>query len=153
MSKLQDLTEGFQLQYEKFLHGCDAIEMNGDWDVYESGDMETYYFNDMLCLILHLVSVDGEFSGTEADFVNAIFGSQYTVKELTGIYQSEKKDIQSMVQDEIPADYRRLININEGLANHFKEMLFSICEIISESDGIVKKAELNIIEQLHSQLD
>ena len=153
MGKLQDLTEGFQLQYEKFLHGCDAVEMDGNWDVYESGDMETYYFNDMLCLILHLTSVDGEFSDTEADFVNAMFGSEYTAKELADIYQSEKKDIQNMVQVEIPADYRRLKTINEGLADHFKEMLFSICEIISESDGIVKNAEQDIIGQLHSQLD
>ena len=153
MSKLQDLTEGFRLQYEKFLHGCDSIEMDGDWNVYDSGDMETYYFNDMLCLILHLVSADGEFTSAEADFVNAMFGSEYTAEELAEVYQSEKKDIRNMAEAEIPSDYRRLKTINEGLADLFKEMLFSICEIISESDGILRNTELNIIDRLHSQLD
>ena len=69
------------------------------------------------------------------------------------IKRFEKKDIRNMAETEIPSDYRRLKTINEGLADLFKEMLFSICDIISESDGILRNTELNIIERLHSQLD
>ncbi len=152
MSRLQDLSDGFKLQYEKFLHGCDALEMDEIWDVDKLGDMETYYFNHMVCFILRLISADGVFSQEETKYVNDMFGFTYSDEELAEIYRTEGKDIRKMLDDDLPEGYRRLKEINDELASCYKDMLFQACDIISESDGIVRKSELDMKELVQKKL-
>ena len=148
MSRLQDMSESFKLQYEKFLNGCDALEANGDWNVSTDGDMETYYFNDIICIIMMLISADGEFSDVEARYINDIFGFSYSAEELKELYKTNGDDIINMMETEIPAGYRRRKLINSRLAEHYKEMILQICDIIAESDGVIRVSETNEIEKI-----
>ena len=148
MSRLQELSESFKLQYEKFLNGCDALEANGDWNVSTDGDMETYYFNDIMCIIMMLISADGEFSDNEAKYINDIFGFSYSAKELKELYKTNGDDIINMMDTEIPAGYKRMKLINSKLAEHYRNMIIQICDIIAESDGFIHVSEIRQIEKV-----
>ena len=152
MFSLQELSDGFKIQYEKFIHGCDALEQKGEWDVIADGQMEAYYLNDMMCTIVLLISADGEFSEDEAKYVNDAFGFRYSAAELKELYRTNGSDIRNMLENEIPAGYRKMKLINEELAEHYRNMLFQICDIISQSDGIVHIAELKQIDAIKKAL-
>lgn len=152
MNKLQELSDAFQLQYEKFVNGCAAVEEEGLWNEAQYGDMETYYYNDIMCVILCLISADGIFSETEADYINEIFGFRYSAAELREMYGTEGDSIRSMLVNEVPAGYRRLKSINKKLSVHYRDMLLIVCDIIAESDGIVNPAESGEIQALRAAL-
>lgn len=152
MNQLQELSDAFKLQYEKFVNGCAAVEEQGLWNDARYDSMEAYYYNDIMCVILCLISADGTFSDTEADYVNNCFGFTYTADELQEMYGTEGSSIRSMLSDEVPAGFRLLKSINEKLAAHYRDMLFLICDMIAESDGI-KPAESREIESLKTALD
>jgi len=152
MSRLQELSEAFRLQYDKFTTGCAAVEEQGFWDDDRFGSMENYYYNDIMCVILCLVSADGTFSNAEAQYINEIFGFQYTAEELQEMYGTEGDSIRRMLTGEVPANYRHLREINGKLADHYRNMVLLICDIIAESDGI-KPAEAKEIQALKTALD
>ncbi len=152
MFSLQEMSEGFKAQYEKFLQGCDALEENGDWDVRADGQMEAYYLNDMMCVIVSLISADGEFSEDEAKYVNDAFGFRYSAAELKELYNTNGADIRNMLENEIPAGWRKMKAVNEKLAEHYRNMLYQICDIIAESDGVIHIAELKQIETVKTAL-
>lgn len=152
MTKLQEMSEAFKFQYEKFLQGCDALEEKGEWSVSADGDMEGYYFNDIMCVIVTLISADGEFSEDEAKYVNDIFGFRYSPEELKELWKTNGSDINQMIEEEIPAGYRKMKAISEKLAGHYKEMLFRICDIIAESDGILRASETRQIDRIKKSL-
>ena len=153
MNKLQEMSDQFKFMYDKFLHGCDAIEAEGSWDTISSGQMEAYYFNDIMCVILHLISADGSFTQKEAEYVNQIFGFTYSPDEMKELYRTEGKDIRSMIKEEVPSGYKRMKLINAGLAEHYKEMLFLACDIVAESDGIVQPPEAEVIRGIKASLN
>ena len=145
MSLLQQKAESFKTMYEKFVNGCDALEQSGAWDTDASGEMEGYYFNDIMCVILHLISADGLFADEEAQYVNDVFGFRYSADELREIYRTEGDDIQKMIDAELPAGYEKMKAISTGLAGHYRALMLMICDIISGSDGIIHSAEGSII--------
>ena len=152
MFSLQELSDGFKLQYEQFIHGCDALEQKGGWDVIANGQMEAYYLNDMMCAIVLLISADGEFSEEEAKYVNDAFGFRYSAAELKELYRTNGSDIRNMLENEIPAGYRKMKAISGELAAQYRNMLYQICDIVAESDGIVHIAELKQIEAIKKAL-
>ena len=93
MKDCQSMAEGFRLQYERFLTGCDALEAENLWDTQALGEMEGYYFNDIMTVILHLISADGAFSDAEARFVADAFGFRYTAGELAQLYREQSDEI------------------------------------------------------------
>ena len=48
MNDLEMYIKSFQMKYEAFLTGCDALEELGEWDVENLGEMEAFYANDMV---------------------------------------------------------------------------------------------------------
>ena len=42
--------------------------------------------------------------------------------------------------------------VNEKLAEHYRNMLYQICDIIAESDGVIHIAELKQIETVKTAL-
>ncbi len=152
MFSLQELSEGFKLQYDKFLHGCDALEENGEWDVPADGEMEAYYLNDIMCAIVLLISADGEFSENEANYVNDAFGFRYSAQELKELYKTNGSDISNMLENEILAGYRKMKAINAKLADHYRNMLYQICDIIAKSDGIIHVSETKKLEAIKAAL-
>ena len=62
--------EIFKGKYERFLTGCDAIELEGGWDRETYGEMETFYTGDLVSVMLRLIVTDGSVSQREADVLN-----------------------------------------------------------------------------------
>ena len=151
MSRLQELSEAFRFQYEKFVNGCAALEEQGLWDDARSESMETYYYNDIMCVILSLISADGTFSDAEAEYINEIFGFTYTPEELRAMYSTEGRSIRTLLTEEVPAGWKRLTQVNSRLAAHYRDMLFLVCDIIAGSDGI-RTAESKEIQSLRDAL-
>ncbi len=150
MSRLQELSNAFKFQYEKFLHGCDALEEKDEWDVAADGEMEAYYFNDLICIIIKLISADGDFSPAEAKYINDMFGFTYSPEGLKELYETNKNDINTLIDEEIPAGYAKMKSINAGLANLYRDLILQACEIIVESDGIIHIAENKQINRIRA---
>lgn len=60
MKRIDMLTEEFNTKYERFLIGCDALEDLNLWDKEEHGEMDVFYQNDLVSVILRLIAADGE---------------------------------------------------------------------------------------------
>ena len=57
MKNIERLTEDFKFKYERFLTGCDAIEENGQWDREKFGEMDAFYSNDLVSVIIRLIAI------------------------------------------------------------------------------------------------
>ena len=151
MESLKSGAEGIKLLYEKFLTACDAFEEENKWDRDQNGEMEAYYFHDLMCVFIHLISADGVFSPEEADFVNQVFGFGYTAEELAELYRVQGEDIEDLLKY-IPADYGKLKAFNGELAEMYKTMLLKACDVLAASDGSVHKNEQKYIDTLKASL-
>ena len=151
MDSLKSGTESVKLLYEKFLTACDAFEEGKHWDRDQNGEMDAYYFHDIMCVFIHLISADGVFSPEEADFVNQVFGFDYTAEELAELYRVQGEDIEDMLKY-IPADYAKLKALNGELAEMYKTMLLKACDVVAASDGSVHKNEQSCIDSLKASL-
>ena len=152
MKNIDRLTESFKFKYEKFLIGCDSVEELGQWNKEEFGEMDVFYQNDLLSVILRLIASDGEFSEKEIDYLNKNFGFDYTVDELVAVYESCKEEIESAFDENFANGITYMRKINLKLADAYKELLELICDIIIESDDMVSDEETKIIHQLKAKL-
>ena len=148
MSNSKNMIEMFKMKYEAFLLGCDAIEEMGQWDKDSLGEMDVFYFNDLTSVIIRLIASDGNLAQKEVDYLNETFGFEYTLKELTYVYDSCKDDIGQAFDENFENGITYMRKINTKLADTYKELLALMCEIIIESDGIVKEAETEEIRRL-----
>ncbi len=151
MDCLKSGAEDVKLMYEKFLTACSAFEEGNKWDRDQNGEMEAYYFHDIMCVFIHLISADGVFSPEEADFVNRVFGFGYTAEELAELYRVQGEDIEDMLKY-IPADYAKLKALSGELADMYKAMLLKACDVVAACDGSVHKNEQKYIDSLKASL-
>lgn len=152
MKNIDRLTERFKFKYEKFLIGCDSVEELGQWNKEEFGEMDVFYQNDLLSVILRLIASDGEFSEKEIDYLNKNFGFDYTVDELADVYEGCKEEIECSFDENFANGISYMRTINTRLADAYKELLGLICDIIVESDDVVSDDEIRIINQLKAKL-
>ena len=150
MKNLDALTQEFNTKYERFFIGCDAVEDSGLWDIEEYGDMEAFYQNDLVSVIIRLIAADGSISSKEVEYLNKSFGFEYTVEELNEVYKSCKDDIGSYFDEQFQNGISVMRSKNEKLADAYKELLGLICDIIASSDGIVSSEEADEIRNLKS---
>ena len=150
MKNLDALTQEFNTKYERFFIGCDAVEDSGLWDIEEYGDMEAFYQNDLVSVIIRLIAADGSISSKEVEYLNKSFGFEYTVEELNEVYRSCKDDIGSYFDEQFQNGISVMRSKNEKLADAYKELLGLICDIIASSDGIVSPDEADEIRNLKS---
>lgn len=148
MGKLEIYVESFKLKFEKFMTGCDSLEEMGLWDKEKNGEMEAFYSADMVSVIIRLISVDGNISQAEVNYINEVFGFSYTVGELVAIYADCKAAIDSIFEEGLENGYSYMKRINEKLADAYKELVLLICDIVMQSDGAVVTAELEMAEKL-----
>lgn len=143
MNKMQKLTESFKMKYEAFITGCDSIEEMGLWNKEEHGEMEAFYFNDLISIILRIIVTDNIIAQKEVEFLNEMFDFSYTVEELGMVYKSCGDNLVSNSFDE---NFENGISLmrkcNTKLADAYKELLCLVCEIIVESDGVVSEGEI-----------
>ena len=101
MDRLNALSESFKTKYERFLIGCDSIEELDQWDKEANGEMDVYYSNDIVSVIIRLIAADGSFSERETDYLNEFFGFDYTTEELKNIYDDCGEAIESLFDEDL----------------------------------------------------
>ena len=148
MKRIDALTEEFKSKYEKFLIGCDAIEELDQWDKEENGEMDVFYQNDLVSVILRLIAADGEISDEETDYLNRNFGFEYSTEELIDIYKSCEEEVSHSFDEQFENGITLMRSINEKLADAYKELLNLICDIIIESDEVIAPEEIEEAKKL-----
>ena len=151
MNKLDISAESFQLKFEKFLIGCEAVEKATLWDADTYGEMEDYYAELLVSIILRTITADGWVSDREVDYQNRLFGFDYESGELEQVYDSCSGMIQSEAfEQDLQDGISRLRECNEHLADAFVELVALVSEIISRSDGFVTEEEKTEISRIRS---
>ena len=148
MKRIDQLTQEFQFKLEEFLTGCDAIEELDEWNKEEYGEMDGFYQNDLISVILRLIAVDGEISDAEVEYLNKNFGFEYTTQELTEVYKNCKEEVGHSFDESFQKGVVLMRSINEKLAERYRELLSLICDIIIESDDVRKPEEIEEAKRL-----
>ena len=141
MGRLDELAREFRFKYERFFIGCDALEELDLWDKEKNGEMEAYYQNDLVSVILRLTAIDGKIAEKEVQFFNDVFGFNYSFDEFTEVYRSCRENIEELSNEEFVNGITLMRSVNEKLADAYRELLCLACDIIIESDGIVYSSE------------
>lgn len=153
MEKIKNLAEGFKLKYEKFIHGCDSVEEIKKWNKEENGEMEAYFSNELVSVATVLIAADGRFSCVEVEFLNELFDFDYTSDELSEIYEDYCESIEEIFDDGVENGISMLNNINYKLAESYKDLLSTLCEIIIKSDDVVENAEISLATELLEKMN
>jgi uncharacterized tellurite resistance protein B-like protein len=111
-----------------------------------------YFEGDAFSAVLQVMSVDGVFERSEAEVLNAIFGTAYTPRQLNELYRSLKPTLQSYLNDDSEDALTLLRGIDAKLAESYRNLLLGACRIVSLSDGVAEKSERMLIAQLREAL-
>ncbi len=141
MEKLDLLSEGFRLKYERFMNSCDMQENLRNWDVEENGDMDVFFLNYLVSFILRIVAADGRISKDEVKYVNETFGFRYSKEDLTAAYEECKDVIGAEFEDQFRKDLELMRSVSEVILRQYLDLLDTVCDIIIRSDGIVDRSE------------
>ncbi len=151
MNELDISAESFQLKFDKFLIGCEAVENATLWDIDTYGEMEDYYAMLLVSIILRTVTADGWVSDRETDYLNKLFGFTYDSGELEQVYDSCAEMLQSEDFDnDLTAGIDRLRECNARLADAFVDLASLVCDIIVKSDGFVTEEEKTEMARIRS---
>ena len=140
--------ESFQMKFESFLTGCDALEELGMWNKEALGEMDVFYTNDLASVIIRLIATDGKISQKEVEYLNETFGFTYTLDTLTEVYSSCKDTLDHTFDENFENGISYMRAMNEKLADAYKELLVLICQIIMESDGVIAQTEVAEVKRL-----
>ncbi|MBQ4350125.1 MAG: hypothetical protein II768_02610 [Clostridia bacterium] len=140
--------DGFRVLYDQFVNSCDAAEAAGKWDKEEYGEMEGYFFNTLMGILMNVVNADGNIGEREAEALNENFGFSYTVDELIELYGYCGKDLEANYAENTRAAMELLCGIDEGLAERFRELVLTICGIVAESEDGVLESEEDFLDSL-----
>ncbi len=153
MKNIDKFIEDYRIKYEEFITGCDAIEEAGLWDTETYGEMESFYTNDLVSMIVRLIAVDGKITRREAIYLDQTFEFNYTLDELIEVYNDCKDNLGEDFDKNFKQGIDLMRGINARIADSYKELLTLICEIIIESDGVVAESELAEVKRLKSMFD
>lgn len=148
MKNIEFYVESFKTKYEAFLIGCDSIEEMELWDKEALGEMDAFYTNDMVGVIIRLIASDGDITLKETRYLNETFGFDYTVEELRNAYEGSRECLDESFDESFENGISYMRRINSKLADAYKELLVLICDIITHSDGSIDFAELEEVERL-----
>ncbi len=153
MDTLKESVDAFNSLYEAFVEECDVLENDGKWNVEHYGDMETWFYNDFLCAIIHMIAADGQIKQPEVDYLNELLGNTslgftYTYPELRTLMAEQKERIDALFENEISKEYKLLQAMDEQAANDYLDLMVLLCGIISKSDGDIDDAERAEAENL-----
>ena len=153
MKNIDMYVDSFKMKYASFLVGCDSVEEMGLWDKEMYGEMDAFYSNDLISVIIRLIAADGEITQAEVDYLNETFDFEYSLEELIAVYNACKDDIGHAFDDNFENGITYLRKINAKLADAYKELLFLICEIIIESDGVIAESEVSEVKRLQAMCE
>ena len=152
MDRIDMLTNDFRSLYERFLIGCDAIEETGGWDKENLGEMDVFYENDLLSLILRLIAADGKISEKEAEYLDRNFGFDYSPGQLADIYENCREAIGGSFDEKFKEGVRQMKAINAKLADAYAELLGLACDIVAASDGEIAPEEIEEAKRIKALL-
>lgn len=152
MKRIDELSEGFRLKYEKFVIACDAVEEEGKWDKEQYGEMEVFYESDILGAILEVIASDGVICEKEAEYINKNFSLDYTPEQLKEIYENYREARAEEFDVQLKEGIAKLRAISEELADSYRELFLIICDIIMESDDLICQVEKDTIERFKKAL-
>ena len=153
MGRLETYSENFKLNYDKFMIGCDSQEELEGWNVEEDGEMDAYYSNVLVTVILKLIAADGVFTAKEVKYFNEVFNLDYSKEELESVYENCKEAIDDEFKEEIEEAIEKLEKVNEKLADAFKSLLGLVGEIIIASDGEAAASENELMELVKKYME
>ena len=148
MKNLENYADSFITLFDLFIHECDRLESSGLWNFEVFGEMEGYYTNDFAGIILRLVAADGSISEKEAEYINKAFGLKLGTDELCEIYKLCIDNVEESFEENFAGGLERLDAIDGNVARLYRELVFRICEIVTESDGAVVAAETELAEKI-----
>ncbi|MBE6988709.1 MAG: hypothetical protein E7432_08065 [Ruminococcaceae bacterium] len=148
MEKIKNYSDEFKFKLERFMTGCDSLEEAQAWDKEAFGEMDVYYTNELASIAIRLISSDGRFSGGEAQFMEDMFGFENTPAELEDIWENCQDNLETMFDEGSENGFTLMKNINEKLAESYKELVALVCDIVMEADGSVVKAEMAVAEKI-----
>lgn len=148
MSRLTELSENFKFGFERFINACDAIEESNSWDVDEYGEMDVYYSADLVSILLNLVAADGNITNSEVAYLNDFFGLDYTIDELSVIFDEYSLVVENIFDREIENSISLIRSINEKLADAYVDLIRLACDIIIESDGVISAPEIELAHRI-----
>lgn len=148
MSNLSKSTESFKANYEFFLAGCDSMDQSGKWDRDEYGDMSTFYSGDLVSLIIRLVADDSDITEEQTQFLNNCFGLEYSPEELADFYEMCSYELDEDNDTIFDHSLSALEAVNARLAEAYKFLISTACEIILDSD-FRREEDLNIVKHVY----
>lgn len=148
MKDLEKKVESFKIKHELFINGCDSIEELELWNKEELGEMDSFYSNDMACVIIKLIATDGKITEKEVEYLNKTFELDYDYDELIEMYNTCYDDIGEAFDESFANGITYMRSINSKLADAYKELLYLICDIIINSDGIIDISEIKEVNRL-----
>ena len=153
MKRIDKLSEEFKIKYEQFIIGCDSAEDIFRWNKDKNGEMDVYFENEILCVIVRLIVSDGEIGEKEVEYLNKNFGFRYTAEDIREMYEGSREELNNGFYGRIKKDVSDLNEIGEKFASAFKELLGIITGIVLESDGYATDSELAEISELKSIIE
>ena len=151
MNKLDISAESFQLKFDRFLIGCEAVEKATLWDADTYGEMEDYFAELLVSIILRTITADGWVSDREVEYLNRLFGFDYESGELEQVYDSCAEMLRSeSFDDDLQDGIAQLRECNAHLADAFVELVALVCDIIARSDGFVTEEEKVEIQRVRT---
>lgn len=142
----------FERDYDAFLMACGDLEESGRWDVSELGPAAAYFEADAFGAVLQVMSADGVFERPEAEVLNAMFGTSYTPRQLSGLYHSLGPAARAYINESSDDALTLLRGIDPDLAQSYRNLLLEACRIVSLSDGVAEKSERMLIAALREAL-
>ncbi len=148
MKNLENYTDSFITLLDLFIHECNHLESTGLWNYEVFGEMESYYTNDFVGIILRLIAADGSISEKEAKYISKAFGLNLTADDLREIHKLCIDNVEESFEENFTSGLERLNGIDGNVAKLYRELVFRICEIVTESDGMVSPTESEFAEKI-----
>ena len=134
MNKFNEYVNGYKLKLEKLIICCDGLEEDNSWNLEEFGEMDSYLVNELMSVVLPLIAVDGKISEREVEYVNRIFGTEYSLPDLRVICMDVEDVDYKEIDERIRETSELLKVINKELEESYRDMYVALCELIEVSD-------------------
>lgn len=151
-AQAEESLNSFVEKLNDFLATCPKYEESGAWDVEKLGYMSAYFEADLTGVVMQTMSMDGLFERAEAEVFNRMFDTNYTPKMLRDNYRLLKPVIDDYCDVHAQDALKTLAAVDEGLCDKYRELILEGCNVVSLSDGVAEKGEVELIERLRAAL-
>ena len=153
MSKLDAYIDGYKTKLDKLIICCDGLEEDDTWDMEEYGEMDSYLINELMSVVIPFVAVDGKVAEEEVDYVNRIFGTEYSQADLNIICMDADDVSFEEIAERIKETSTLLKRISEELEESYRDMYVALCELIEVSDFNLKLEEESFLKSLKETME